>query len=143
MAQLLHRRTDPHAQRGSRAVLAVAAIRVALGAGMAVRPALLPRVAGVDRSTAGSLGWLVRMLGDRELALGLGALVSRGAPGWVAAGLLSDAGDAATLLAAARSGALSPVLAVLGASTSVSAVAVAVLDLASRDRRASLPAARP
>lgn len=122
-------------KRRRMAVGLVAAVRVALGAGMLARPALLPTVTGEGPEVADRLRWLVRMLGGREVALGLGALASRGGRGWVAAGLLSDAGDTVALVLAARDGSLSPVLAAAGTATSFGAVTVGVLGLLEKGHR--------
>ena len=91
----------------------VAAGRVAVGVGMLVRPDLLPKVLGVDSGTAERMGWLGRMFGAREVALGAGLLAAQGTDaerGWVLGGALSDAADALAFAGAARRGVVRPLL---------------------------------
>lgn len=74
--------------------------RTGAGASMIVRPRLLPQLMGVDSATATRVGWVVQMLGAREVAVGLGTLAAartpdrRAARAWIAAGVLCDAVDA-------------------------------------------------
>lgn len=83
----------------------LAAGRTALGVCMLARPAALAALMGVDRQTSDRVGWVVQMLGAREVALGVGALTSRQEPRrWLAAGLLSDAVDAVAVAAAVGRG---------------------------------------
>ena len=87
--------------------------RAGAGTVMLTRPRLLPGLLGVDSATASRTSWVVQMVGARELALGLGTWVAvrRGdvpaARLWVAAGLLSDAVDAAVVASAVGRGRLS------------------------------------
>ena len=79
-----------------RLALAVAGMRVALGALAMVAPDLALRP-WVGRPGGAERRVLARALGARDIALGLGALLAarRNAPlrGWVEAGSLSDVGD--------------------------------------------------
>jgi hypothetical protein len=73
----------------------LALARTAVGVSMLARPTLIPRVLGVSPEAADQMTWAMRMLGAREIALGVGALVSRKEPRlWLAGGILSDAVDA-------------------------------------------------
>lgn len=87
--------------------------RCLLGAGMLAAPDRLARGLGTDRVTARDTGWLTRMIGGRELALGVGTLIavrrSQGLAGWLYAQALADAGDAVALAGALRAGVVSPV----------------------------------
>lgn len=91
-------RTPLDSSRGRSLALAVATLRVLVGAVAMAAPdrALRPWVGDGGRGPARRV--LARSLGVRDLALGLGALVAarRGAPlrGWVEAGALADTGDA-------------------------------------------------
>ena len=91
----------------------LAAGRTGAGVVMLVRPRLLPQTVGVDSASAAKTSWVVQMLGAREVALGLGTLVSlrscdaRAARTWVAAGVLSDAVDVVAVGAAVATGRLS------------------------------------
>ncbi len=87
---------------------AVCAGRIALGAGYALAPGLSLRAwpgRGVHRDPAAR--FLARSTGVRDLALGLGTLLAlqKDAPvrGWLEAGVLADAGDAAAILIGFRS----------------------------------------
>jgi hypothetical protein len=76
-------------------------LRTAVGVSAVARPTLIPRLLGVDRVTAERVTWLVRMLGAREIALGVGTLTTRSA-GWLAAGAMSDLTDALSTAEAVR-----------------------------------------
>lgn len=111
------------------AVNGLAAARLVLGVVMLARPTWLTRPLGVDRWTAERLAWLPRMVGGREVALGLGTLVMTrgGRPGrraWLAAGALADAADAAALLTAARRGHVSRPGGIAAVATALAAASV-------------------
>jgi len=99
---------DPLKGRGTRAAVALGAARAGFGITMLTAPALLPRLLGVDRVTARRIGPIGRMVGVRELALGVGTLratrTGDGVVGWVWAQALSDAGDALSVAAGMRRG---------------------------------------
>lgn len=87
---------------------AVSLLRTTIGVAMLAAPSLLPRMLGADRLTARRVGYLARMVGWREIALGAGTLAGVHEDGdprpWLAAQACSDAGDAVSLLTAARRG---------------------------------------
>lgn len=109
------------------ATVLVGAVRAGFGALIVSMPDRLARVLGTDRITAKRGDWLGRMIGVRELALGLGCLdaVRRGDDPrpWLVAQTLSDTGDAATLVEALRRGRVSRLPAVLTIAFAVSGVA--------------------
>ena len=76
---------------------------------MVTKPTVLTRGLGIDATTARRTTWLPRMLGARELALGVGA-VAAGRGGresarlWVLAQALADLGDAVALGTAVAQG---------------------------------------
>lgn len=114
-----------HAQR---AALAVAAGRVAVGASLCAAPDLAALWAGEDaRRPGGRL--VVRALGARDAALGLGTLVSAGDASqlrrWLLASSASDAADFAATLAGPRSPARTLVLALAATATAVGLAAAA------------------
>jgi hypothetical protein len=79
--------------------------RTAVGVTMLTRPGLIPAALGVDAASSEQMSWAVQMLGAREVALGLGALLGRRQPRlWHAAGLLSDAVDALAVSSAIGKG---------------------------------------
>lgn len=86
----------------------IAVGRVGVGVALTLRPTLLPRVLGVDSTTARRVAWLSRMAGARDLALGVGHLhaAAAGEPTarWVIAGAACDTADAVALLGAVRRG---------------------------------------
>lgn len=119
---------------------AVGAVRVALGGGMLLFPELSARLLGADPATARSAGWLARMVGARELGLGVVALgaATGGGSGRTAllAQVAADGGDAATLAYAARAGRLPTwpaawIAAFAAASVAVEAAVAARLPLSS------------
>ena len=87
--------------------------RTGAGVVMLARPRLLPETMGVDSASAAKTGWIVQMLGAREVALGLGTLAAlrtrdgRATRTWVLAGVLSDAVDVVAVGAAVTGGRLS------------------------------------
>jgi hypothetical protein len=97
---------------------------------MLVRPRMVPRMLGVDSASAARTGWVVQMLGARELALGLGTLAalrasdSRASRLWVAGGALCDTVDALALSGALLRGRLSRISG--GAAVGVSLCAAAL-----------------
>ena len=96
----------------------IALARVGIGVGATLAPRLVSRLQfGV---TTPRSAIVVRMLGARDLALGLGALLavrrgSSGLRGWVEAGVLADAIDAVAFLRARPEDARSRALTVLAA----------------------------
>ncbi|ONH32867.1 hypothetical protein [Pseudofrankia asymbiotica] len=116
---------------GGRAHLGLLALgRCAIGAAALARPATALRATGVDRVTAENTAWAARLLGGRDLALGGGLLhaLARRHPtsGWVWAGALADAVDAAVLSTAAARRQVSPAAGTLAALLGAGAVAWAV-----------------
>jgi hypothetical protein len=86
----------------------VGAGRVAIGAVFLAAPVTSVRILGLDTATAARITWLARMTAVRDTVLGAGTVVStgrrRGGAGWLLAGSVSDAADAAVLAAALREG---------------------------------------
>jgi hypothetical protein len=88
--------------------LSVGAGRMAIGAMFLAAPVSSVRLLGLDTATAARITWLARMTAARDTVLGTGTVVSsgrgQGAAGWLLAGSVSDAVDAALLASALRSG---------------------------------------
>lgn len=111
----------------------IAAARVALGIGATLAPGLVARLQfGTDTP---SLRVTMRMLGARDLALGVGALLaarhgSKGLRGWVEAGALADGVDALAFLGGGRGATRRRALTTLiaGGSATVSAWAARALS---------------
>ena len=109
--------------------------RVGAGASMLVRPKALPQLLGVDSATSTRVGWVVQMLGVRDLALGVGTLISlRGGERaatrtWLTMGVLCDAVDGLAVGGAMLKGRVSKaggaaVVAVAAAAVAVGAAAL-------------------
>lgn len=113
-------------------VPALGLTRIVIGAGLLLRPSGMGRALGAaDPPQTAPLG---RLLGAREIAIGVGTLVAwrRGqstAP-WVAAQAISDASDTAAFAAAAIAGRVSPMrgwgMAAFAASGAISEAVTAV-----------------
>jgi hypothetical protein len=86
--------------------LAVARGRIAFGGVALVAPQLAARIMGAGRSPTGTIPVLARMLGGRDVALGLGAVIAvdRGKPvrGWLEGAALADAVDCLACLLARK-----------------------------------------
>ena len=93
-------------------VPALGITRLAIGAGLIVGPAGLGKALGLSADDAKRAGWLARLAGAREIAIGLGTLDAwrQGRPvdGWVAAQGISDASDAIAFATVALQGRVSP-----------------------------------
>jgi hypothetical protein len=84
--------------------LTLARGRMAIGAAALVAPRLAARIMGAGNSPAGAAPLLARMLGGRDVALGLGTVIAldRGKPvrGWLEGSALADAVDCLACLLA-------------------------------------------
>ena len=87
--------------------IAIARGRIAIGLAALAAPGLATRIMFGGREGGTALSLLVRMLGARDLALGLGVVIAldRGAPvrGWLEASALADGGDFVAALMARHS----------------------------------------
>lgn len=105
-----------------------AAGRVAVGAAVLARPAVLTRGLGVDSATGQRVVWLVRMFGVRDLVVGAGSLYAlarrTGTGPWLLAGAASDAVDAAAMTTAIRQRVIKAPPGALGAAMAAVSVAV-------------------
>jgi hypothetical protein len=100
---------------------------------------LLPRPLGVDRITAQRLSWLVRMLGARDAALGVGTLMARRRGGLATWLILAGAADTVDALALGRATARGDVGRVMGALATLAGVGGAALSaIAYADQRAGV-----
>ena len=124
-------------RRGGDPVIAVSTARIGFGVLVAVAPALVPRLLGVDRQTAQRIGWLPRLVAGREIALGAGTLLARrkgtDTGYWMAAQAVADGTDGLAILAALRHGHVNRVTGVLfvlfaAAGVSLSTVAALTTD---------------
>ncbi|GAA0278225.1 hypothetical protein GCM10009539_77550 [Cryptosporangium japonicum] len=121
---------SPAADRSRQIVLAVALLRLAVGAVSTVQPTALPRGMGIDSATAARATFITQMFASREIALALGtsyAVVRGRSPRpWLLASALSDGADAVTLVTAARQGRVAKVAAYAAAAGAVVAVGASV-----------------
>ena len=94
-------------------VPALGITRLAIGAGLIIGPAGLGKALGLSEAEAKAAGWLARLAGAREIAIGLGTLDAwrsgKSVDGWVAAQGISDASDAIAFATVALQGKVSPV----------------------------------
>ncbi len=108
------------------------AARAGLGVVMIARPTLFPRLMGLDSATSTRVAWLTRMLGAREVAVGLGSVqaVRAGDTGalrtWLKAGALCDAVDAVAVAGALGRGRVDRLPGAALVATASAAVAVQV-----------------
>ncbi|CAI7978098.1 MULTISPECIES: hypothetical protein [Parafrankia] len=107
--------------------------RTTVGLTALTRPVRIIRATGVDRVTAEKIAWLARLAGIRDLALGAGLLHAQltGAPtrGWLFAGLLADAADAAVFTHATTRRQLPPAAGTAMAAAATGGVALAATTL--------------
>ncbi len=115
--------------------VAGARARIAIGIAGIVAPGAAARLMGGRSGSAGLAPVVVRMLGARDIALGLGAVIAidRGAParGWLEAAALADTGDlVASVLGRDRltPGAFKATAALSGASAALGALLARQLD---------------
>ena len=84
--------------------IVAARCRIALGAAAALAPGLAARVMGGRRGSEGIAPLFARMLGARDIALGLGTVIAldRGAPvrGWLEGSALADTADCVSCIMA-------------------------------------------
>ena len=131
------------ASAGARAALsrgatpaALSVGRIGAGTAMTLRPSLVQAALGVDPVSAGRTAWAVQMLGARDLALGVGALVAlrrgdaRASRLWLAAGLFSDAVDAFAISRAIGKGTVRPAAGSATVGVALTAVAIQTAALA-------------
>lgn len=121
--------------------LLIGAGRTAVGVTFAANPTQSMRFLGVDTATAHRLRWLAQMAAARDIALGVGTVVTtirqQGSGSWLVAGAACDAADAGALALAVSRKQVAPLAAaaVIGVAIAASGVAVrAVL----RDRGQSI-----
>jgi hypothetical protein len=120
---------------------ALGVTRIVIGAGLLISPVGLARGLGIDAVTARRVGWMARIAGARELAIGLGTLRAwrRDEPvtGWVAAQAISDGVDAVAFAVTAARGDVGPArgwgLALFAASGAVSEALLATRLTAAAD----------
>ena len=121
-----------------RALAGLALSRAAARLGMLLRPALLPAGLGTPRAASAGAGWVVQMLGAREVGLGLGAYAAgrrrdrRAERLWLLAGLVTDALDAVAVGRATGAGDVARAQGVAGVGVAATATALQAAGLARR-----------
>lgn len=119
--------------------------RVVIGTAFLVDPVSSVRILGVDTATAKRMTFLARMTAGRDIVLGVGTLVARSPgsqAGWLAAGAVADAIDAAALAVGLKSGQLRGIPAAgiavgaVGAAAVAAATAISLTSPSSADREA-------
>ena len=108
---------------GQQAGQALAVLRIGAGAGAWLMPNLAARIMGVP--PGGSLAFILRLFGIRDLIMGLGYLAASpdDRNNWLRMGIVADAGDALAAVAAVRGGAVPARTGVPMALTALGAIA--------------------
>jgi hypothetical protein len=116
----------------TRALNALAAIRLAIGASSWAAPRATGRLFGLDAAANPQVPYVARLFGARDVALAVGALTSEGQARrqWLVAGLACDLADAFAGLAGGRAKYLPAVAAALVTGTALSAAALGAAALA-------------
>lgn len=108
-------------------------VRLGIGAGLVIRPEGMAEALGVHNPSEPGVRWLARLIGAREIGIGVGTLLSaRNAPRpWILAQGISDSSDAVAFSVLTAQGRISPVkgwgLAAFAASGAVSEVLTALI----------------
>jgi uncharacterized PurR-regulated membrane protein YhhQ (DUF165 family) len=114
-----------------------------MGTTVLARPTAMPKLLGVDATSAARLDWVVRMFGARDAALGLGAgwAALTGGPvrPWLVAQAIGDGTDAAVFALAARTGQLPRARAAALAAFALSGVLGVLVLVLDADRPAPSP----
>jgi hypothetical protein len=115
------------------AIRSLAGIRVAIGTSAWAAPRLAGKAFGLDASDNPQSPYLARLFGVRDVALGVGALTTKGDSRrhWLMLGLLCDAADAAAGVMAGRAGYLPKIPSALVTGTALVAVGLGAAALAS------------
>lgn len=108
-------------------------VRLGIGAGLVIRPEGMAQALGVQNPGEPGVRWLARLIGAREIGIGVGTLLSaRSAPRpWILAQGISDTSDAVAFSVLTAQGRIAPVkgwgLAAFAASGAVSEVLTALI----------------
>lgn len=125
---MLRRRLAGRVPSARTTSVALGAGRTALGGTFLAAPGFSVRMLGLDSATTGRVIWLARMAAGRDVAIGVGTLVTaargRDCAGWVAAGAAADAVDAVVIAQAVRERRLGGLgaLGLVGAAAAAAAV---------------------
>ncbi|GGF34015.1 hypothetical protein GCM10011519_04370 [Marmoricola endophyticus] len=111
--------------------------RVGLGAVSLARPDLAAKAFGLDAASNPQLGYMTRMFGSREVALGVLTLASRGTArrALLAVGVAVDGADVAAGVAGGNDGSLPRSTSALAAGVAGAAAVTGALALAGTFRR--------
>ena len=108
-------------------------VRLGIGAGLLVRPEGMAEALGVQNPGEPGVRWLARLIGAREIGIGVGTLLSaQSAPRpWILAQGISDTSDAVAFSVLTAQGRIAPAkgwgLATFAASGAVSEVLTALI----------------
>ena len=109
--------------------MSLARCRIAIGVAAVVTPGLAARVMGGRRASGGIAPFFARMLGGRDIALGLGTVIAldRGKPvrGWLEGSALADTVDCVACVLAREN--MSPTAAAAGAGLGGASAILGVL----------------
>jgi hypothetical protein len=116
-----------------RVATAIGLGRLAIGAAFLADPVSSVRVLGVDSASAKRMTFLARMTAGRDIVLGLGTVAARSPrerAGWLAAGAVADAIDAAVLAVGLKTGQLrgAPAAGIAVGAAGATAIALVAAD---------------
>jgi hypothetical protein len=119
-------------------VSSISIVRIALGAASVARPDLAAKAFRLDEKNNPQLGYMTRMFGSREVALGLVTLVSKGRArrSLTILGMAVDGSDAFAGFDAGRTGAVSQTTSGVLTAPAVFAVLGGLLGLFERPKKA-------
>ena len=118
-------------------------LRLAIGLSSWLTPRVAGKLFGLDANANPQSPYLARLFGARDVALGVGMLLSEGDAHstWLQIGIACDVADAVAGLAAGGRGYLGPVSAALVTGTAIGAAALGVAALQAHE--ASPPSGAP
>jgi hypothetical protein len=114
------------------AIRSLAGIRMAVGTSAWATPRLAGKAFGLDADDNPQSPYLARLFGIRDLALGIGAMTTRGEARrhWLMLGMLCDTADAAAGVIAGRAGYLPKIPTVLVTGVALVAAGLGAAALA-------------
>ncbi len=111
------------------------AMRLAIGAGAWLTPALTGRLFGLDAGANPQLPYMARLFGIRDVALGIGTVQTTGPSRrvWWQIGVACDLADAGAAYLGARDGSLSKFTAIAAGGTALAAAGLGVAAMQTDD----------
>lgn len=113
----------------------LSSLRVAIGAGAWVTPAIAARVFGLSAADNPQLPYMARLFGIRDVALGIGTTQTTGPSRrvWWQIGIACDLADAGAAYLGGRDGSLSKFTAIAAGGTALAAAGLGVAAMQTDD----------